>query len=263
MIDRLYLSTIDPMAGDVARRYGLGVEIASFCTAWNMDEHLSETDEVLKTTLAGISRRVLHGPFNELFPCAIDPNAEELARYRYRQAIGLAQRYGASKVVFHGAYVPRLYFPQWYEERSIHFWRDFLPEIPEEMTVCLENVLEPEPRMLASIVQAVDDKRIRLCLDVGHANAYSRIPVLEWLEESAGFLSHLHIHNNDSTGDSHSPLFEGSIPVKELFNRVVALCPEATLTLELPDSRSSVRWLLEEKHGKQTERNSAVGNAPE
>lgn len=243
---RLYLSTIDPAAGDLARRYGLGVEIASFCTAWNMDESLSETEEELKTTLAGIHRRILHGPFNELFPCAIDPKARELARFRYRQALDLARRYGAEKVVFHGAYVPRLYFPEWYEAQSIRFWREFLQEIPEGMTVCLENVLESSPQMLLAVVQAVNDPRIRLCLDVGHANAYSEIPVMKWLEESAPFLSHLHIHNNDGTGDTHSSLREGSIPVKALLSRAWQLCPEATATLELPNCGPSICWLLEE-----------------
>ena len=248
---RLYLSTIDPAAGDLARRYGLGVEIASFCTAWNMDEGFAETEEALEITLSGISNRILHGPFNELFPCAIDPKARELARFRYRQALHLARRYGAEKVVFHGAYIPRVYFPQWYEAQSIHFWREFLPEIPEGMTVCLENVLEPWPQMLLNVVQAVDDPRIRLCLDVGHANAYSKIPVMKWLEESAPFLSHLHIHNNDGTGDTHSPLWEGSISIRELMSGAWQLCPEATVTLELPNSEPSICWLLEEKIWKR------------
>ena len=31
--ERFYLSTIDPKAGQLAREYGLGVEIAEFCTA--------------------------------------------------------------------------------------------------------------------------------------------------------------------------------------------------------------------------------------
>ena len=246
MRERLYLSTIDPSAGDLARRYELGVEIASFCTAWNMDAYLPETERELETTLAGISRRVLHGPFNELFPCAIDPKARDLARYRYGQAIALARQYGAEKVIFHGSYVPRLYFRQWFQEQSILFWREFVSEIPEGMTVCLENVLEPTPQMLLSIVQAVNDPRVRLCLDVGHANAYSNISVSEWLEESAGFLSHLHIHNNDGSGDSHRPLQEGNIPIRRLLARAFQRCPEATATLELPQSEPAICWLLEE-----------------
>lgn len=247
--EQLYLSTIDPEAGDVARQYGLGVEIASFCTAWNMDEHLPETKAELETTLADISRRVLHGPYNELFPCAIDPKARELARSRYRQAMSLAQRYGAEKVVLHGGYNPWLYYPQWYEVQSILFWKEFVKEIPDGVTVCLENVLETTPQMLLSIVQAVDNEKLRLCLDIGHVNAYSQIPLWEWLEESWAYLSHLHIHNNNGTGDAHSPLFEGTIPVKELLSRAWRLCPGITATLELPESRSSVLWLWEEKHG--------------
>ncbi len=38
------------------------------------------------------------------------------------------------------------------------------------MTVCLENVLEPEPRLLTAIMGAVCDPRLRICLDLGHAN---------------------------------------------------------------------------------------------
>ena len=247
MRERLYLSTIDPKAGSLARRYGLGVEIAAFCTARNMDEGLSEAEEALETTLCGISRRMFHGPFNELFPCAIDPMARELARYRYRQAIALAERYHAQKIVIHGGYIPRVYFPEWFEEQSILFWKEFLPEIPKGMTVCLENVLEPSPQMLLAVVQAVNDERLRLCLDVGHANAYSEISAMEWLEESTAFLSHLHIHNNDGTGDTHSPLYEGSIPIKELLDRAWTLCPEVTGTLELPDSEPTICWLLEEE----------------
>lgn len=248
--EKLYLSTIDPRAGDVARQYGLGIEIASFCTAWNMDERLPETEAELERTLAGISRRVLHGPFNELFPCAIDPKARELARYRYRQAIALARRYGAKKVVLHGGFCPRLYYPQWYEEQSILFWKEFVQEIPEGMTVCLENVLEPSPQMLLSIVRGVDDPRLRLCLDIGHINAYSQIPVVEWLEKSAAYLSHLHLHNNDGTCDTHSPLFSGSIPVKELLSQAGRLYSGATFTLELPECLPSVRRLLEEETWK-------------
>ena len=39
-----YISTIDENAGTLASKYGLGIEIADFCTAWNMDERLAETD---------------------------------------------------------------------------------------------------------------------------------------------------------------------------------------------------------------------------
>ncbi len=108
--ERIFLSTIDPEAQDLARAYGLGLEIAEFCTAWNMDRDFPQTDVLVRQKLAGISRRVLHGPFNELFPCAIDPKARALAAERFHQAAALAQAYGAERMVLHGGFNPWLYY---------------------------------------------------------------------------------------------------------------------------------------------------------
>lgn len=245
MTDRIYLSTIDPEAGNVARQYGLGVEIAEFCTAWNMDRELPAVEKTLEETLTGISRRVLHGPFNELFPCAIDPKARQLAAFRFSQAAALAQVYGAGKLVLHGGFNPQMYYPQWYVEQSVLFWKDFLKTLPEGLTVCVENVLEPAPDMLLDIVRGVGNPRLRLCLDLGHVNAYSKIPAKTWLTECGAYLSHLHIHNNDGTWDTHSALYEGTLPIRELLE--IAMGQEGvTATLELPDCLPSVKWLLEE-----------------
>ena len=40
---RFYLSTIAADAAGTARQYALGLEIAEYCTACNMDEHFPET----------------------------------------------------------------------------------------------------------------------------------------------------------------------------------------------------------------------------
>lgn len=243
---QIYLSTIDPEAGAVAREYGLGVEIADFCTAWNMDDKLAETKRKLERTLSGISRRTFHGPFNELFPCAIDPKARELARERFRQAIVFAQNYGAEKLVLHGGFNPWIYYPQWYVEQSILFWRAFIQEVPDSVTICLENVMEQTPEMLLEIIRTVDDPKFQLCLDIGHCNVYSKVPVQDWLSACVPYLAHLHIHNNCGSEDTHSPLNAGTIPIREVLQYVQQRCPDITATLELPQSKPSVQWLLEE-----------------
>ena len=243
--EKIYISTISTDAVRVAKEYGLGLEIAEYCTAWNMDEKFAGVDGVVKKKLDGIWGCTLHAPYNELFPCAIDKKARELAAYRYRQAIDLAKRYGAKKVVIHGGYNPRIYFPVWYVEQSILFWKVFLKEDPG-LEIVLENVLEETPDMLRDIVKAVDDKRLRLCLDIGHVNAYSKVPASDWLEVWTPYLSHFHLHNNDGSWDTHSALNCGSIPMRELLARSEILCPNATFTLEVMDAAPSVRWLLEE-----------------
>ena len=160
--ERFYLSTIDPKAGQLAREYGLGVEIAEFCTAWNMDRKLSETDARVRQQLEGNRRRILHGPFNELFPCAIDPEARDLAARRYRQAIALARDYGADKVVIHAGFNPWLYYPVWFREQSAVFWREFLAEDPG-VEIVLENVLEREPEWMLDILRTVDSAAVSGC----------------------------------------------------------------------------------------------------
>ena len=149
-------------------------------------------------------------------------------------------------MVIQGGYNPWIYFPVWYTEQSVPFWKDIVNDLPEGITLCLENVLEEEIGMLLDIVRNVDDPRIRLCLDIGHANSYSKATPMEWLEQCAPWINHFHIHNNDTSWDTHSPLNKGTIPMKELLNRAEALCPDATFTLELTDSRASLEWMKEE-----------------
>ena len=244
--DQLFLSTIAPDAAEEARRHGLGLEIAEYCTAWNMDEQFDTTHAAVTKELAGVGRRLLHAPFNELFPCAVDPKARELAALRYRQAIALARRYDARKIVIHGGFNERLYYPCWYTEQSVVFWKDFLKEDPG-VDIVLENVLEEQPEMMTEIFREVDNPRLRMCLDVGHVNAYSPVPVEEWVSVCAEFLSHFHIHNNDGTQDAHCAPGEGTIPMAALLRQAQTLCPEATFTLEVLQAAPAVSWMLEER----------------
>ena len=239
-----YLSTIDPQAQLTAREFGLGLEIADFCVPGTLDDDFPAADRAVLRKLRGIGRRVLHGPYNELFPCAIDLKARALAAERFRQAMALAVRYHADKVVLHGGFHPRLYYPCWYTEQSVLFWKAFLPEIPDGVTICLENVLEDTPDMLFDIVSEVDSDKIALCLDVGHVNAYSPVPVKAWIARYGSRLKHLHIHNNDGSADTHSPLIEGTLDIPSIAAQAKAAAPGATFTLELPQAEESVRWLL-------------------
>ena len=86
---------------------------------------------------------------------------------------------------------------------------------------------------------------------MGHASAYSKIPLMTWLESWAPYITHFHIHNNDGfgtdgTADKHAPLMDGAIPMKELLLRIEELCPDATIALELMKNQSSVEWMLKE-----------------
>lgn len=242
----LNLSTIDKEALQLAERWNLGLEVAEFCTAVNMDnlELFAPLNAQVKSY--GARARVFHAPYNELFPCAIDPQARALARQRYDQSFELALSYGIKKMVVHGNYLPNVYFPIWYIEQSIEFWRDFLSDKPADFFLYLENVLEPEPELLRDIVAGVNDPRCQLCLDIGHANVdcVSDVPPLKWLEVCAPLLGHVHLHDNDRVWDWHKPLGEGNIPIEEFLNLLSESAPHASITLEnTAHTERSLEWL--------------------
>jgi len=170
----------------------------------------------------------------------------ELAEKRYRQAIGVARGYGIRRLVVHSGYIPLVYDPSWFLERSAVFWREFLKDFPPDMELCLENVMEEGPEQMTKLAKAVNDPRFRLCLDVGHANAeLSHTPVPVWAEQSAPWLSHVHLHNNRGGRDLHAALGDGTAPVRETIETIERLCPAATYTVENMHAAPSVLWLAE------------------
>lgn len=241
--DRIYLSTIAANAPDAARECGFGLEIAEYCTAWNMDDRFESIHNSVLKKLQGIQSCLLHAPFNELFPCAIDLKVRELTALRFGQAIGIADLYGAKKIVVHSGYYEKMYYPQWFVSESIKFWREFMQAAPDGVTICMENVFEQSPDMLVDIVKSVNHPHFRLCIDIGHINAYSPEPLDSWLKACAPYISHFHIHNNDGKTDSHSPLYEGSIDMKAFLASADSLCPDATYTVEVRDAKASCNWL--------------------
>ncbi len=233
----------------LAARRGLGIELAEFCTAENLDAGFAETDALVRGKLARVPDAVLHAPYYELYPSAIDPRAAELAAFRYGQALSAAESYGIRKLVIHGGYVPLVYYPGWFVERSVAFWRAFLAAHPGDYVLCLENVMEPEPELLCRVAEQVGDPRLRLCLDVGHANL-TPVPPERWLEACAPWLAHLHIHNNAGERDTHDAPGDGRVDVAALLRRCAALCPEATATVESMAAERSADWLRENGFGE-------------
>ena len=241
--ERLFLSTIADDAVQTAREFGLGVELAQFCLAENMDKTPPDVQASLDAALE-VPRRVFHAPFAELCPAAIDPLVREVAKRRYLQAAALAKRYGAEKMVVHSGFIPLVYYPEWFAPQSAAFWREFLNDV-DGLTLCVENVMETSPDALRQIAEQVNDPRLRICFDVGHAFCQSG-DLAPWLDALAPYLSHVHLHNNHGSSDEHLGLPDGTLDMATVIRQLEALAPQATYTLEVRSARASVEWLLKE-----------------
>lgn len=241
--ERLFLSTIADDAVQTAREFGLGVELAQFCLAENMDKTPPDVQKSLDAALQ-MPRRVLHAPFAELCPAAIDPLVRAVTRRRFLQAAALAKRYGAEKMVVHSGFIPLVYYPEWFAPQSAAFWREFLNDV-DGLTLCVENVMETSPDALRQIAEQVNDPRLRICFDVGHAFCQSG-ELAPWLDALAPYSSHVHLHNNHGTFDEHLGLPDGTLDMAAVIRQLEALAPQATYTLEVRSARASVEWLLKE-----------------
>lgn len=242
--DKLFISTIADDATLLAKDYNVGLELSEFCTAVNMDKNFKDTLATVKEKMKFSKNFFFHAPFNELYPAAIDPLAVDLVHTRLNMATDIALSLGVKNIVVHSGHVPQLYFNEWFIEKSIVFWKDFLANKPNDICYNMENMVDEEPSPLVEIVASVNDERLRLCLDIGHAHSVSQISVMEWLREESKYLSHFHIHNNNGDYDAHNNLSDGTIDMKAFLAEAEKLCPNATYTIETMHAVPSLNWLL-------------------
>ena len=147
-------------------------------------------------------------------------------------------------MVVHSGFMPRVYFPEWYLDQAAPFFRELLGTLPNDFELLIENVLDPEPKLLSDLIERIGDNRARVCLDVGHAFVTSEIPVRGWIDALAPMLRHLHLHDNDGTFDFHLPPGDGKIGFPELFDFLDERVPAATWTFECPDASGCIRKLV-------------------
>lgn len=251
MRDRIYIATFSENAVTVARKYGFGVEVNDFCISENLDpERIEKSLQTVRRELeeAGGPRAIVHGPFTEIIPAAIDHRAVELGMERLQQAYRAVSALGINRMVVHSGYVPLLYFKEWHHEKSTAFWRAYMADKPEDFRLYIENVFEDEPLMMRRLIEAVDDSRVQICLDIGHANAMmgQEYHILDWIRILGPHIGHLHLHNNDGESDRHGGFEEGNMDMNAVMDAISAYCREdVTMTIESRSCESSARWLDE------------------
>ena len=252
MKNRLFIATFSEDALNVAKDFGVGLEINHTCISEELDPSnrrnlLAQIRKDLAA--AGVSDPsglFLHGPFTEIHPAAIDYRARQMAMERLNEAYEVAAALGINRMVVHTGWIPFIYFKSWQAEKGAEFWQRFMSDKPSDFHFYVENVLDDEPYMLLDMMKRIDNPSIKLCLDTGHANATTspELPVEKWIEVLGSHIGHFHLHNNDGTGDSHSAFDCGSMDMNSIFSAIGAFCDaDVTLTIEARDARSCLEWL--------------------
>ena len=161
------------------------------------------------------SRRVtsVHGCFMDVNPGSGDEKFRILSMERCRESCELAMALGARFVVLHASAFPFLrggYLGAW-ADRCAKFYTELAEEY--DLILCIENSFDLDPEPLRVLMEKMNHPRIRVCLDIGHAN-YSHAPLKQWFEELGLYIEYLHLSDNRGQFDDHLPMGEGSVDWK-------------------------------------------------
>lgn len=246
---KLYIATFSDDAINVIRENKLGIELNEMCISELLDEDkFDDTVNFMKEQIKNSEAHdiIAHGPFTEIIPSAIDHRIREAGLVRLNEAYKGCTCVGAKKMVVHTGYMPPLYQKGWHTDYSVEFWKKFMEDKPEDFQICIENVLEDEPYMMKELVTRINDPRVHLTLDIGHANWSGKkdLPVAEWIRILGKDLGHFHLHNNYGDADEHNAIDKGTMDMEEIMEAIYDYCCEdITMTIESHDCAESAKWV--------------------
>lgn len=230
----------------LARSRGLGIEMQSFYYPDVLDNPADALAKHMDLLEGFDGLRAMHGPFGDLCPGSFDHKIRQVSAYRIGQGLTIAKKLNVEHIVLHHGYVPNTSPPANWITRSYDFWRDILTKVPDTTHIHLENYLDEKPDILLELVQKLGDERIGICLDIGHAHAFSKQSAVDWVNALASNVTYVHLHDNCGSKDEHLPLGQGNLPLQEVLAALEAYAPGAIWAIET-DASQSLEWL--EKNG--------------
>jgi sugar phosphate isomerase/epimerase len=228
----------------LARRHALGVELISFALTGVVNDPAAEDEhrEAYRRELPSLpGARTLHGPYVDIVPHSQDRAIAEASRGRIAACLETAAALEASHVVFHTGVTWRVTRQRYLDGAAAahaEWWTALLERFPG-VTVCLENLWEPSPSLLRRILELAGHPRLKVCLDVGHANVFGAVPIEAWTDELGGGVAYLHLNDNHGRDDDELALGRGSIDWPRVFAALRTL-PAAPLAVLEVNSLAAV-----------------------
>ena len=230
----------------LAESEGLGMEVLEL----SMPPALNESglfDECLKWYQNCGRASSVHGCFIDVNPASCDLYFRELSEKRCRLSCDVAKAIGAKNIIFHSSCFPFLRGP--YLEGWAALSAVFYETISEEydLDLFIENSQDVDTIPLMTLMETVKSDRIKVCLDIGHAN-YSGTPLAKWFEDLGDHIGYLHLSDNNGISDDHFTLGKGTVDWAEADRLFSALGRQVPVTLEvgnLESVKTSIDFLKE------------------
>ncbi len=154
-----------------------------------------------------------HGPFFGLDVAGID---ETISRYSIEsivRGLEVTAAIGGKVMVVHTGYSP--FFSRGGRRHWFRNWTERMSGVAGKaaelgVILALENTWEDKPEVLLHLAGMLPGEYVGFCLDTGHINAFSRLPVRRWWKCLGDRVVAVHLHDNDGLSDDHLPPGKGT-----------------------------------------------------
>ena len=188
----------------------------------------------------------IHSPFMDLSPGAVDSKIAAATLERYMQVMDIAAVLRPEVVVFHAGYESWKYggdVSLWLGQ-SLKTWRRVMERASAlGVKVAIENIVDAGPAHLKLLAREMAHPLFGLCLDVGHREIFSPLPIKDWVDGMHPYIFELHLHDNAGVNDDHLAIGQGKIDFGSLFARLRELAAEPVYTIEAHSEQDALKSL--------------------
>ena len=111
----------------------------------------------------------------------------------------------------------------------------------------MENTTEPSPDYIIPILEKINSPNFKMNWDIGHANVFSQIAIVDWIPIIKDHLKYIHFHNNDGSCDQHrwneKRNIDGNIDYEIIFKKLADMDLHPIITTELYIKRELLQAL--------------------
>lgn len=239
---------------DFLKAHSLDIEVMMYDTEWIRNfpyEEVKKTGRLLAAEGIGVS---VHGPLFDLNPGSLDTIIRDYTKFNFLRALNISSLLQAKIVVFHlglNPLIPKEYRDLWLTT-SMKTWKPVVNHARRVgVTLAIENMFLNAPHLLSKVIEMVNSPNMRVCLDVGHVNVYSVVPLEEWLDVLGKYVVKVHINDNDAENDLHLAFGEGNVDFRRVYRLLRERNVHPLMTLEMtPDKLPETLKYIREKNLK-------------
>lgn len=196
-----------------AEENNYSIEIATFAFPEILDGNWEEILKGYRKELKDFPGFAsMHGAFMEITINSRDSKIRDVSIERVKSNLHIAEKLDARYIIFHtnlNPFIKSLDYLENWKEKNVEFWNEVTENY--NTTVLLENVWESSPFLIKYILEKVNSDNLKVCMDIGHINIFSDVPMKEWFNTLSDDIVYIHVNDNYGNKDSHNAIGNGNI----------------------------------------------------